>query len=85
MKLQNKISNWLNNNLNVNIGKQVQAQAEKQVGAAPQAGQPTDAQLAAALGAFDAPSPSKKKSKPILKKKKSTSSNCISFLFKYSI
>jgi mRNA-degrading endonuclease RelE of RelBE toxin-antitoxin system len=74
---QPQISNWLNNNLNVNIGKQVQAQAEKQVGATPQAGQPTDAQLAAALGAFDAPSPPKKQPKPIPKKKKSTSAKAV--------
>jgi len=73
---QPQISNWLNNNLNVNIGKQVQSQAEKQIGASPQAGQPTDAQLASALGAFDAPSP-KKQPKPISKKKKSTSSKAV--------
>lgn len=73
---QPQISNWLNNNLNVNIGKQIQSQSEKQVGASPQAGQPSDAQLAAALGAFDAPS-SKKQPKPIPKKKKSTSSKAV--------
>ena len=77
---QPQISNWLNNNLNVNIGKQVQSQAEKQIGASPQAGQSQvdDATLSAAIGiqSGDALS-SKKQPKLIPKKKKSTSSKAV--------
>ena len=71
-----QVTNWLNTNLQVVIGKQAQAQAEKQIGASPQVGQPSKDELDTFFSGLDASSP-KKQTKSIPKKKKSTSTKAV--------
>ncbi len=76
---QSQISNWLNTNLQVVIGKQGEEQVQKQIDVSPKVGQPSPADLSAALGRYGT-TPSKKQpkiSKPLPKKKESASAKAI--------